>query len=230
MTTSFLKDNRFALLLVVLIAVLVITPLVGSLRTAQLIGVVLVTALLLAAINATGGGRLLVRAAIVLVMVSLVFRWAYLVHPHPALLAAARGATTIFLGLTAVSILRYVLNRDPIVLNKIFAAICVYLLFGLTMASVYGLIEQFQPGAFAVGGQPLTTLVDGTTVQVELSVLAYFSLVTLTTLGYGDVTPVHELPRILAALEALVGQVYIAVLIAWLVGQHIATRPTNSGN
>ena len=98
-----------------------------------------------------------------------------------ALLAAARAVTTIFLGLTAVSILRYVLNRDPIVLNKIFAAICVYLLFGLTMASVYGLIEQFQPGAFAVGGQPLTTLVDGTTVQVELSVLAYFSLVTLTT-------------------------------------------------
>lgn len=90
-------------------------------------------------------------------------------------------------------------------------AICVYFMIGLLWALIFSTLELLQPGSFQMPqGQ-------GT----ELSHFSYYSYVTLTTLGYGDITPISPPARSLALLEAIMGPLYIAVLIARLVGIHI---------
>ena len=93
----------------------------------------------------------------------------------------------------------------------------VYLLLGLIWMSAYKLLLRAVPGAihFASGEPSDLRLGHG---------LGYYSFVTLTTLGYGDITPVHPVARSLASGEALVGQLYPAILIARLVSMQLASR------
>ena len=95
------------------------------------------------------------------------------------------------------------------------------MLVGLAWAFLFSLLEVLQPGSFnlpELSAEPL----DLAAMEVRrLSVFMYYSLVTLTTLGYGDITPVTPLARNLAAFEAVMGQLYIAILVARLVGLHI---------
>lgn len=101
-------------------------------------------------------------------------------------------------------------------LNRMAGAVCVYLLMGLVWADLYVLLALAMDGAFAglaPGG-----------VDSLLPQLTYFSFVTLTTLGYGDVTPQVPLAGALAYLEAVLGQLYVAILIGGLVGAHLGSR------
>ncbi|WP_236621331.1 potassium channel family protein [Rhodopirellula sallentina] len=108
-------------------------------------------------------------------------------------------------------------------LNRIFGAICIYIVMGLLFALVYSLLEIFQPGSFSLAVLPE----DSAGHQETLSRLIYFSNVTLTTLGYGDIQPVSRPARNFATLEAMVGQLYLAIVVARLVGVHIATDTSN---
>lgn len=99
--------------------------------------------------------------------------------------------------------------------NKIIGSICVYLLMGLNWAFLYYFSELLQPGSF----QGLTI----THMEHKLFELTYYSYVTLSTLGYGDITPVQPIVQTLAIIEALFGQFYIAILVAILVGTHISS-------
>lgn len=110
---------------------------------------------------------------------------------------------------------RQVLFSGPIDWNKIVGAICIYLLMGLVWALCYLLIAQATPGAFN-GLEQLPW-------YENFADVSYYSYVTLTTLGYGDITPINAFARSLAYLEAATGQIYLTVLIASLVGIHITT-------
>jgi hypothetical protein len=101
--------------------------------------------------------------------------------------------------------------------DKIYGALCVYLLIGLTWGFMFLTLEGVQPGSFSLGqGQPNGIAKDPAT-------LVYFSFVTLSTVGYGDITPLSPPARSLAFMEAIIGQIYLAVLVARLVGLHIAS-------
>ena len=105
--------------------------------------------------------------------------------------------------------------------NRLMGAICIYLLLGVIWGTLFILLEIVSPGSF--GG------LDAESQTRHSSQLFYFSFVTITTLGYGDITPELPLVRTLTYLEAIVGQMYIAVLIAGLVGTHIANRTGGVG-
>ena len=94
--------------------------------------------------------------------------------------------------------------------NRIVGAVCVYLLMGLIWALLYLLIAQTIPGAF--------TGLEQLNWYENFSAVAYYSFVTLTTLGYGDITPVAPLARFLAYMEAVAGVFYMAILVASLIG------------
>ena len=98
-------------------------------------------------------------------------------------------------------------------LETIYGAIVVYILIGLMWAFLYHLTEIIHPQSFSFAAELVTDLKKS---------LFYFSFITLTTLGYGDLTPVSSPAKSLAMLEAIVGQMFIAVLIARLVGMHIS--------
>lgn len=94
-------------------------------------------------------------------------------------------------------------------LDRIIAGICGYLIIGLMWENLYGMVEHLRPGSFLFS--------DGGAVVNDGGSFLYFSLVTLSTLGYGDITPTAALPRTLAALEAVMGTLYLAVFVASLV-------------
>lgn len=120
-------------------------------------------------------------------------------------------ATLAACGMLAAIVFVQVYRPGPITHHRIQGAIAGYLLIAMVFASIYSWIDLHSPGAFS-GGVTLSTVGDQ-----RASRLAYFSLTTLTTLGYGDIVPVHPLARSLAMLEAVVGQVFPAILLARLV-------------
>ena len=127
------------------------------------------------------------------------------------------GVTILFFGFLIWQILHDLLKGDRSTGERVFGAICAYFFIGALFALVFAHVELVDPGAFSVSENLTTT--DG---NRPLSLFTYFSFVTLTTLGYGDITPVSEAARTLAWFEALVGQLYLAVMIAGLVAVHIA--------
>lgn len=122
----------------------------------------------------------------------------------------------------AIAILSTIMKSKKVTTETIYASICVYLLLGIIWTMLFSAMEIIEPGSFLSGGAPV---VDFHGEPVERNVFAnfiYYSFVTLTILGYGDITPVSPHARALSSLEAVVGQLYIAVLIAGLVGMHIS--------
>ena len=105
---------------------------------------------------------------------------------------------------------RQVLFTGPIDGNKIVGAICIYLLMGLIWSLCYLLIAQATPNAFN-GLEQLPW-------YENFADVSYYSYVTLTTLGYGDISPVAPVARFLVYMEAIVGVFYMAILVASLVG------------
>lgn len=113
-------------------------------------------------------------------------------------------------GLLAAVTLARTLRPGEITMHRLQGAIAAYMLVGLMFAHGYRLVASGTPGAFLAGGAPADY---GTIVPK----LVYFSFVTLTTLGYGDITPAHPYARSLVMLESLFGILYPAILIARLV-------------
>jgi hypothetical protein len=116
-------------------------------------------------------------------------------------------------------ILYTILDEERVTLDTVFGGICVYLMIGLIWVLAYSIVEYLQPGSFRVDGGPLTRPLDPG--EFRHAELMYFSFVTLTTVGYGDILAKSTPARALAAAEAVVGSLYLAVFIARLVGLHM---------
>lgn len=138
------------------------------------------------------------------------------INDAPALQHLALGAVLIFFFLTCSIAAHDVLLGGIIDINRIVGAVCIYLLSGALWGIVYFLLELVAPASFTGVASDIWT--------EELNQFTYHSFVTLTTLGYGDVTPVSPVARTLCYLEAVLGQMYLTVLVAALVGLHIASR------
>ena len=111
---------------------------------------------------------------------------------------------------------RHLVQIGQVDLNKILGAVCVYLLLGIIWAFLYLFINLAFPGSFEG--------IASVDIRAQLPEFLYFSFVTLTTLGYGDLTPLRPMVRALAYLEAIVGQFYVAILVAWLVGMYLSSK------
>jgi hypothetical protein len=125
---------------------------------------------------------------------------------------------------TTLVILRSVVTERRVELDTVVGGICAYLMIGVCFATIFRLLVDTVPGAFLIAGQPLEASTQDTSSLPAR--LLYFSFITLTTTGYGDITPNAEIAQMLSAGEALIGQLYVAIFIARLMGLHIeAGRP-----
>ena len=138
---------------------------------------------------------------------------ASIAFPEAHLLAARSLLGATFTGYLSVVILREVLRSGAVDVDKIFGAVCAYLLVGVCWAAIYSFVEQVRPGSLT-----LPPLAAGRATASRSELFLYFSFVTLATLGYGDILPTVPTTRVLAWMEAVFGQFYIAVLVARLVG------------
>jgi hypothetical protein len=162
-------------------------------------------------------------AVITLIVISV--RFGYFVSGENRLLVWDILLSMASLITFLIVLLIYVYQEDPVTRHRIRGAIAAYLLIALVCAFGYLLIEFLIPGAFHFPGS-VPMIAD---IQL-LRTFYYFSISTLTTLGYGDITPVHPFARNLAMAEALIGQLYPVTLIARLVTLHVAAGGTNKDN
>jgi nicotinamide riboside transporter PnuC len=145
----------------------------------------------------------------------------------PALFIANSLILAIFFGLVSVSLFAYLGERGRISSGRLYASVSLYCLLGLTWFALYSFLSAVQPGSFAESGIVLTS-------RPAPSKILYFSLTTLTTLGYGDIVAVKPEARMLAALESVAGVLYIAITVARLVAayqtpDHSTTAQTSAG-
>jgi hypothetical protein len=150
--------------------------------------------------------RLFVVVALALAMTNILLA----VVPSAQLQIADALFSLIAAGLLGTLLLQRTLRRGEINVHRYQGAFATFLLLGVMFAQGFELVAMVQPGAFQVLGAPAT-------YDTMLPRLLYYSFTTLTTLGYGDITPIHPYARSLAVLESLVGVIYPAVLIARLV-------------
>jgi hypothetical protein len=162
--------------------------------------------------------NLIVGALLVLpFLVSLVSKH-YVTAPSFDALASLSGAALIAFSLYTIG--RYIARQEEVNQDVIGAAIVFYLLMGVMWSIVFEALEYFEPGSFIMGDEyPGDSRIR----------FIYYSFVTLTTLGFGDITPVTAKACSLSIIEAIVGQLYLVIQIAWLVGMHIS-RTTERKN
>jgi hypothetical protein len=134
----------------------------------------------------------------------------------------ARALAILCIGYTIIVLLEFLTQTTRVDSNAIYASLCVYLLMSIAWALWYSLLYFLEPGSFGEG-HDLATFGERAMVG-EL----YYSLVTLTTLGYGDVAPLSTAARMSAALEAVIGQVYVVILVAKLVGLNVSQTMTDT--
>lgn len=162
--------------------------------------------------------------AVFLALASFAFDFASRSFYDPVLLMVNLGLHTGFVLLVTAILFNHVLHGRKATAERIVSAISVYFLLGLLWAFLYVIVETVNPGSFLLPGAAAEGMTQDRTVFGKIRPLMYFSFTTLTTLGYGDITPRDDFAQSLSTLEALVGQIYIAVLVARLVGLHIAQR------
>jgi hypothetical protein len=213
--------HRYALLFYTLIVTLGIAPLLTALRFGgDLLQLLLALNLLVALLGVPGHA---LRTLLILLAAAAVA-----LRAAPASAVGERlstGALVTGGGLALVALIaaiRFALSAKAIDAEHIYAALSAYLLAGLFFGVLHWAVSIRWPDSFGEAGAPATR------AGLSLSTAIYYSFVTLATLGYGDVVPKSDVARGLAVLEAIGGQLYIAVTIARLVGARLQTRGSGS--
>jgi voltage-gated potassium channel Kch len=161
--------------------------------------------------------RILRRLGILLVTGTITFRVASILGDAPWLPVCDTLFTLLSLVALILIVFRIVSEEGPVSGHRVRGAVALYLLIAILFAFLYGLTEELAPGAFTMPGTRPSGVARG-------EAFYYFSIVTLTTVGFGDITAVHPFVRSLVMLEALIGQLYPAILIARLVTLQLETR------
>jgi hypothetical protein len=209
---SVAKDDRRSLFLMLsLLLLILLTPFLEDHRIGEIFLMVALYLILITAILQLHGKEtfrwLAMGAAIPVVLVEL----ATLFRPSHSLLIVAYVLLMAFFGFVSVGLFTYLGKPGAITSGRVYASVSLYLLLAMFWFALFNLTETITPGSFAH---------DGVITRIPRSSFLYFSLVTLTTVGYGDIVPVTAVARVFAALEGVAGVLYIAITVARLVAAY----------
>jgi len=199
-------------LLLALLGLLLLSPYFQGGLHSRIILALLNTAVLLGGAGAMGQDRRLFILGLALALTGAALQWLTLLLPgRPTPYRLAGLSYAAFLALMIGEVLRYILRRGPVTADKLHGALAGYIMIALLWALLYSLIESFTPGSFTSEqvrhGEPNTFFR-----------LLYFSFTTLTTTGFGDITPVTDQARSVVMIEEFAGVFFVGVLIARLAG------------
>lgn len=216
--------RRFACLFFSLLVTVVASPILATLGIGTKLTEVLLALNILAAIFVT---LLNFRSYVALGLIVLVIamRSGYALLGHGSLLMTSQGAGAFICLLSVYVMFRYILSEGSVTSERIFAALNVYLMIGITSGLLFSIFEEQWPGSLALqGASPVGSK------EPQLARTLYFSFVTLGTLGYGDIIPISGPARALAVTEALVGQMYLVVVVARLVSLYKGSTGANDSH
>lgn len=205
--------NGFLLLVLSLFAMLVLPAFFERANTVILSSVT-TSIVLLAALYLVAYNRKELIVGLLLAIPSILTNWWAGVVDHHFAITAHFCLSILYLGYISYHIFRYLFATRDVSVDMMYAAVCLYLILGMIWGMLYALLQLSNPDSFQLHPMHVTP-------QLILNELFYFSYVTLSTLGYGDVVPVTRLARQLSIIEAIIGQFYLAFVVARLVGLYI---------
>ena len=212
---AFYKEQRFLFLLVSILLLLLISPLLKGFVHIRILLDIFFSMVFIFSVEAIRQDRKHLIIAIVLALPMLFSMWVSLFIEISVLSITGNFFGISFFIFMIITIMTHIFHQDRINREVIFSAVVVYLLMGVLWAFVYGAVEQIQPNSFSVS-------ID--TIGDQRYLFLYYSFVTLTTLGYGDISPITPVASSMAILEAIIGQLYLVVQIAWLVGLRVSQQ------
>jgi ion channel len=204
------RDRTSKLLLVSMVLFFILAPLVEDREVGKIVLILDLYVTLVAATMELAARPVLLWSAIPIAVSSMVLLVVSHVHSTPALEIANGTVLAGFLILVSVSLYNYLGHDSAITKGRLYASVSLYFMLGLSWFAMYRVINFVQPGSFNEGGVPVP-------LEAHWSTFLYFSLTTLTTLGYGDIVAVKPAARMFATLEAATGVLYIAITVARLV-------------
>jgi hypothetical protein len=207
-----------ALLLALIVMVFVVPALAAPAETTEVVIDFFFTIVLVAGVVAVAERRITTYVLALLCAAAIATRWTEWLVPGRLLLPVRQTTALFAVVILAAMVGKSVFAPGRVTIDRIMGAIVLYLLIGIAFAVAYQSVEAHVPGAFA--GTPKGT--------GGLDRWGYFSFVTMTTVGYGDITPVANIARALATFEAFVGQLYPAVILARLVSLQIVRSPDDT--
>jgi amino acid transporter len=235
-----LAPRRHTALLAAIVALFMIRPLIGDRAISSAVFSIVLLVTLLFALYAIQVDDLLgeretllaqrKRRSIIgwaLAVPAIAERLAIIYAPSPAVYLAGTTLWLLLFIFVTWHLLRGVLRQREITSETISMSISVYLLLGFTWGLFYIVLHHVQPLAFNLGSPPAPD--SGASEQKAFPILIYFSLTTLATIGYGDITPVSLQARYAAVAEGIMGQFYLAILVARLVGMQMSQAASRQG-
>ena len=209
------SEERLFILLCLVGGLLVLEPILHRFVAVHIFLHIFLTAIFIYMVYIIRGKKRHIIFNVLLAIVLLVSIWLQHVYPNKGLLAIGMIAGVLLTGFVIASFLAIMFQSDEVTRGVIFLALLSYLLAALMWAFLYTFLELVDPASFNI---------DPSQLVGYLPEFKYYSFVTITTLGYGDITPVTGVAKSFSALEAIVGQLYMVVVIAWLVGNYVRQK------
>jgi hypothetical protein len=213
--TKTLYKDRFLFLIVIIVAMIVLGPFLEGFIGLRFFMDLLFSIIFVTTIYAASQKRNHIIFAIVLLVPTLFALWTDEIPINHTLLTLGYACGLILFAFAIISIVVYIFSEEVVTRQTISAAVVVYLLIALMWTFIYRLIAILYPASFAIAHAKL---------QHAENMYLYFSLVTITTLGYGDITPLGNQAIALSVLEAITGQIYLVVVVAWFVGLFVSRK------
>ncbi len=232
MSKATFYQKRFTILLLMLICFVLLTPFLlqtaGSPHsmTVRLIWFVFSVSWAASATYAVSGDRRITILAVLLMTLSLLLELVTAVVLSDVSELVFHLLRILFLSFIIYLLFRQIFSHETITFDSISASICIYLLLGALWAHIYTLLEVVTPGSIAFSTLAQSPLIQESALTRSYHML-YFSFVTLSTVGYGDVVPTTPTARMFASAEALIGQIYLLVMVSRLVGLQISQSITS---
>ncbi len=197
-------------------------PFVEEVKGGDVIVSILLSLVLISAVIAVANRGLTLIVALLLMIPAIAGRWINHFRPDLVPPAVFLVSGLVLVAFVVVNLLRFVLRAPSVNTEVLCASISAYLMLGLMWTIAYWLVDQLTPGgAFSFNTNAGTQSMNGFNAF-------YFSFITLSTVGYGDITPLSRIARWLAALEAMTGLLYMTVLIARLVSLYSSPKSNDS--
>lgn len=206
------RIGRFHFLAISITLTLGLRPFLEGAVGIEVLMDIFMTLILISGLYAASQSKRLFSVGLLIAFPAFVAHWMSYLANVPFSALAGKICSAIFFTFMVVLVLNYLSEEKEITADVIACAICGYLLIGLMWANFFSVLEILQPGSFSFPAG----------ASAEASHFTYYSYVTLTTLGFGDITPITDQARSISALEAIVGPIYLAILVARLVGMSIS--------
>lgn len=207
------SKERFLILMGLIMALLVLGPILEKFVAIRILIDIFLTAIVLSMLYIATYKKRLVQIGRLLAMVMLISLWLKYFFNYEVFAATSMMIGVLFTIVVTAHTLAFIIKSETVTREVLYAAMVIYLLVAQLWALVYTFLDLIDPASF--------NLPQG---QSDFLIFEYYSFVTLTTLGYGDITPLTKVAKAFSVLEAVVGQLYLVVVVAWFVGMHVSRK------